>query len=99
MFYLGSNFLCFDKDKLEEAVTSGNKIEEANLQEQIKLLDDTGKKQYLFGFEESCGYLRGTHARDKDAVVSSLLILNSDLITCNKSENLTIDICLEDNKV
>lgn len=29
---------------------------------------------YLFGFEESYGYLIGTHARDKDAVVSTLLI-------------------------
>ncbi len=29
---------------------------------------------YLFGYEESYGYLAGTHARDKDAVVSSLLI-------------------------
>ncbi len=28
---------------------------------------------YVFGFEESCGYLRGTHARDKDAVVASML--------------------------
>ena len=27
----------------------------------------------MFGFEESCGYLRGTHARDKDAVVASML--------------------------
>ncbi|MDP0489178.1 MAG: phospho-sugar mutase [Fusobacterium sp. JB021] len=29
---------------------------------------------YLFGFEESIGYLKGTHVRDKDAVVASLLI-------------------------
>ena len=27
----------------------------------------------MFGFEESCGYLRGTHARDKDAVVASMI--------------------------
>jgi len=42
--------------------------------EQIRLLDDTGKKKFLFGFEESYGYLAGTHARDKDAVVASMLI-------------------------
>lgn len=42
--------------------------------EQIRLLDDTGLKQYLFGFEESYGYLAGTHARDKDAVVACMLI-------------------------
>lgn len=41
--------------------------------EKIKKLDDTGKRRFVFGFEESCGYLRGTHARDKDAVVASML--------------------------
>ena len=41
--------------------------------EKIKELDDTGKRKFIFGFEESCGYLRGTHCRDKDAVVASLL--------------------------
>ena len=41
--------------------------------EKIKNLDDTGKRTFVFGFEESCGYLRGTHARDKDAVVASML--------------------------
>ncbi len=41
--------------------------------EKIKDFDDAGKRQFLFGFEESCGYLRGTHARDKDAVVASML--------------------------
>ena len=30
--------------------------------------------RYIFGFEESCGYLSGTYARDKDAVNASLLI-------------------------
>ena len=30
--------------------------------------------EYLFGFEESYGYLVGTHARDKDAVVSTMII-------------------------
>jgi len=42
--------------------------------EKIKELDETGKKKYLFGFEESYGYLAGTFARDKDAVVASMLI-------------------------
>ena len=30
--------------------------------------------RYIFGFEESCGYLKGTYARDKDAVVASMLV-------------------------
>lgn len=42
--------------------------------EKIKLLHDTGKKEFIFGFEESYGYLAGTYARDKDAVVASMLI-------------------------
>ena len=42
--------------------------------EKIKELDEGGKKKYLFGFEESYGYLAGTFARDKDAVVASMLI-------------------------
>lgn len=41
--------------------------------EKIKELDDTGLRKFVFGFEESCGYLRGTHCRDKDAVVASML--------------------------
>ena len=32
------------------------------------------EKTYLFGYEESYGYLVGTHARDKDGVVASVLI-------------------------
>ena len=41
--------------------------------EKIKQWETDGKHTYVFGFEESCGYLRGTHARDKDAVVASML--------------------------
>ncbi|MBQ9728863.1 MAG: phospho-sugar mutase [Clostridia bacterium] len=41
--------------------------------EKIKQWEQDGKHTYVFGFEESCGYLRGTHARDKDAVVASML--------------------------
>jgi phosphoglucomutase len=42
--------------------------------EQIKLFEETGEHTYLFGFEESYGYLSGTHARDKDAVNACMLI-------------------------
>ncbi len=41
--------------------------------EKIKEWENTGEYQFLFGYEESYGYLRGTHARDKDAVVASML--------------------------
>lgn len=42
--------------------------------EQIMLRDENGNQKYLFGFEESYGYLAGTDVRDKDAVVASMLI-------------------------
>lgn len=41
--------------------------------EKIKEYEADGSHTFIFGFEESCGYLRGTHARDKDAVVASML--------------------------
>jgi len=42
--------------------------------EVIKNHEKSGKGSYIFGFEESYGYLKGTYARDKDAVVASMLI-------------------------
>ncbi|AOY75629.1 phospho-sugar mutase [Clostridium formicaceticum] len=42
--------------------------------EKIKEFEETGEKTFLFGYEESYGYLAGTYARDKDAVVASMLI-------------------------
>lgn len=42
--------------------------------EKIKESEETGIGTYIFGFEESYGYLKGTYARDKDAVVATMLI-------------------------
>lgn len=43
--------------------------------EQIGLLEKAGHpERYVFGFEESYGYLSGTYVRDKDGVVASMLI-------------------------
>jgi len=41
--------------------------------EKIKEWEKTKEYKFIFGFEESYGFLRGTHARDKDAVVASML--------------------------
>ncbi len=41
--------------------------------EKIKEWEKTNEHTFLFGYEESFGYLMGTHARDKDAVVASML--------------------------
>lgn len=47
--------------------------------EKIKEWEKSGEYTYVFGFEESFGSLRGTHARDKDAVVASMLFAE---LTC-----------------
>lgn len=42
---------------------------------EILRLEELGEEEkFIFGFEESCGYLKGTYARDKDAVVASMLV-------------------------
>ncbi len=41
--------------------------------ELMKQFEETGDKSYVFGFEESYGCLAGTYARDKDAIVASML--------------------------
>lgn len=47
--------------------------------EKIKESEETGIGTYIFGFEESYGYLKGTYARDKDAVVATMLIAEMTL--------------------
>ena len=42
--------------------------------EQIKLFEQTGCNNYVFGLEESYGCLAGTHARDKDAIVAVMCL-------------------------
>lgn len=43
--------------------------------EQIGILEDEGQKdRFLFGFEESYGYLVGSYVRDKDAMVAAMLL-------------------------
>ncbi len=42
--------------------------------DKINKYEQTGEQEFVIGYEESYGYLVGAHARDKDAVVSSMLI-------------------------
>lgn len=42
--------------------------------DKIKFFEENNNKEYIFGYEESYGYLPGIHARDKDGVSTSLLI-------------------------
>ncbi len=56
--------------------------------EKIKLWEKNHANTFVFGFEESCGYLRGTHARDKDAVVASMLC--AEMVCYYASINKTV---------
>ena len=56
--------------------------------------EQTGKGQYLFGFEESFGYLCGTYARDKDSVSAALLI--SEMAAIYKAKGMTLVDALEE---
>lgn len=47
--------------------------------EQIKEMEESGCGSFLLGFEESLGYLKGTYARDKDAVVAAALVAEAAL--------------------
>ncbi len=40
----------------------------------LALEEKNEQDRFVFGFEESCGYLKGTYARDKDSVVASMLV-------------------------
>ena len=57
--------------------------------EQIGLLEKAGHpERYIFGFEESYGYLSGTYVRDKDAVVASMLICEMAAYYRKQGKNL-----------
>ena len=54
----------------------------------------TGEKEFVMGYEESYGYLVGTHARDKDAVVASMLIC--EMTAYHKNNGKTLVDALEE---
>lgn len=56
--------------------------------EKIKEFEETGEYTFIFGFEESIGFLAGTYARDKDAVVASMLIAEMGCYYRNRGMNL-----------
>ena len=56
---------------------------------EILELEQKGEEyKYMFGFEESCGYLKGTYARDKDAVVASMLVCEMAAFFKNQGKNI-----------
>ncbi|EFM09046.1 phosphoglucomutase/phosphomannomutase alpha/beta/alpha domain I [Paenibacillus curdlanolyticus YK9] len=62
--------------------------------EKMTQYEATGEHTFLFGYEESYGYLTGTYARDKDAVVASLLICEAAAYYKNQGKTL-YDVLLE----
>jgi phosphoglucomutase/phosphomannomutase len=57
-------------------------------------IDEAGVAGFLFGFEESHGYLKGTYVRDKDAAVASLLF--AELAATVKDRKQTVMEYLDD---
>ena len=69
---------------VQEVLTGFKYIGEA-----IGRLEAEGRENsYLFGFEESCGYLAGTHVRDKDGVMSYMLITDMAQYYAARGQNL-----------
>lgn len=57
--------------------------------EEIGRLEKLGQENlYMFGFEESCGYLAGTHVRDKDGVMAAMLVC--ELAQCAAAEGKSL---------
>ncbi|MBP2032450.1 phosphoglucomutase [Clostridium algifaecis] len=56
--------------------------------EKVKEFNKNGEHKFLFGFEESYGYLAGDFVRDKDAVIASTLICEMALYYKTKGINL-----------
>lgn len=63
----------------------------------LKLEKSNQQERFIFGFEESNGYLRGTEVRDKDAVLASMLLCEAASYYKN-SENKTLIDVLSDLK-
>lgn len=56
--------------------------------EKIKEFEETKEYTYIFGFEESYGFLSGTYARDKDAVFAAMLI--TEIAAFYRSKNMNL---------
>lgn len=56
--------------------------------EKIKAFEESGDYSFLFGFEEAIGFLAGTYARDKDAVVAAMLM--AEVGCYYKSKGMTV---------
>ncbi len=76
--------ICDDFDVELMNVLTGFKF----IGEKIKEFEHTHAHTFLFGFEESYGYLSGTHARDKDGVNACMLI--AEMASYYKAKNMSL---------
>lgn len=60
----------------------------------IREFEETGYGTFVFGYEESYGYLAGDFVRDKDGVIASMLIC--EMVAYYKSKGMTLYDALED---
>ncbi len=56
--------------------------------EKITEYEASGEKDFILGFEESLGYLIGKHARDKDAVIATMLI--AEMAAYYQTKNISL---------
>lgn len=63
--------------------------------EQIKEMEESGQGTFLFGFEESIGYLKGTYTRDKDAVLAAALVAEAALYYKTSQGKTLYDVLME----
>lgn len=80
--------------KLGEKIAEGFNVETISvltgfkyIAEKIKEFESSGR-EFVFGYEESYGYLAGTFVRDKDAVIASMLIC--EMAACYKKVGSTL---------
>ncbi len=76
--------ICAESGVVMHDVLTGFKF----IGEVIKQHEEEGRGSFLFGFEESYGYLKGTYARDKDAVIASMLIC--EMTAYYKARSMTL---------
>ncbi|MBQ7061076.1 MAG: phospho-sugar mutase, partial [Clostridia bacterium] len=62
--------------------------------EQIDLADKAGTGKFLFGFEESYGFLSGGFAHDKDAVLAAMLVCEAAIVYASRGKGL-VDVLNE----
>lgn len=56
--------------------------------EQIRLFEETGEREFVFGYEESYGYLSAPFVRDKDAVMATMQIC--EMAAYYRSQGMTL---------